>query len=276
MSKLLFAVLVAAGATCASAQATTIVVTPQDMAAPALNSWYLANLRDTSTGYATASSAAITNANARSGNGSVAMTLGDGAGKADFVYSWGFVEGRTLGNLDVLGYDWYRSAGGSAPAHLQPALRLRYDADGDAATRDDQGYLIWEQVYNGGGLVNQQWTSSDILAGNFWMRQLSPGHTVENYNTSLAEWIAGPRPGAPADALGANSAILGLEFGIGSGWNGSFSGYVDNVRFGFGGAPATTFNFETAAASQVPEPGSLALLGLGLAGAFFAGRRKRA
>ncbi len=86
----------------------------------------------------------------------------------------------------------------------------------------------------------------------------------------------GPRPGAPADVLSTRTAILGIEFGIGSGWgSGTFSGFVDNVSIGFGNN-ATTFNFETVAANVVPEPGSFALMGLGIFAALGARKRKRA
>jgi len=253
------ATVAAAGA----AQATTIVVTPSDVGPPGLNTWYLGNYRDVSTGYTSTTSAAIGTANPRSGNGSVQMSLTDASGKADYVYTWGFVGGRTLGNLDALSYDWYRSSGSTSAAHFQPAMRLYYDADGNSATLDDQGYLIWEQVYNG-ATASDQWVSSDILGGYFWQRQFSPGVTIEDYDTTLAAWIAGEQP-AGADRLSANTAILGIEFGIGSGWNGSFSGAVDNVTFGFSGQ-STTFNFEAAASSEVPEPATLTLFGLGLLG----------
>lgn len=266
MTTLLRAILIAAAATGASAHATTITVTPDDLG-PGLNTWNVANVREHS-------SAAISGTQARSGNGSVEMSLVNGNGKADYVYSWGYVDGRTLGNLNALSYDWLRSSGGSAAAHLQPALRLSYDADGNPGTSFDRGYLVWEQVYNGGGLVEDRWTTSDILGGNFWMRQFSPGNTVERYDVSLAEWIDGPRPGAPADLLGVNTAILGIEFGIGSGWNGSFAGYVDKVTVGFKGQGATTWNFETRR-SDVPEPGSFALLGLGLAAVAVVARKRK-
>jgi len=146
MKTLLYAALLAAAATGTGAHAATIVVTPDDMG-PGLNHWNVTNVRANS-------SAAITDTNARNGNGSVEMSLADGVGKADFAYTWGYVAGRTLGNLSALSYDWYRASGGTAAAHLQPALRLVYDADGNIETQDDTGYLIWEQVYNGGGLVD--------------------------------------------------------------------------------------------------------------------------
>lgn len=267
MTTCLRAILIAAATFgAASAHATTIKVIPKDLGTPA--GWNAVNMLE-------GGSAAITNTNARSGNGSVEMTSQGDRGKADFAFKWGYVEGRTLGQLDALSYDWFRSSGGSAVAHLQPALRLWYDADGSAATTIDRGYLVWEQVYNGGGLVEEQWTTSDILTGNFWMRQHSPGKTIERYNVSLATWMTGARPGTPADELGAGTAILGIEFGIGSGWGGSFAGFVDNVRFGFKGEGVTTYNFETAA-SEVPVPGSLALLGLGCVAVAAARRRKRA
>lgn len=277
MNKFQYAGLVLAViASAVQAQAATVVVTPADLNQGGLNQWNRANFRDTSTGYTSSTFAGITAANPRNGNGSMEMSLTDGSGKADYSYGWGFVSGRTLGNLTALSYDWYRSGTSTVASHLQPAMRLYYDADGDAATTADQGYLIWEQIYNGAGTVNDSWVSSDILAGNFWMRQFSPGNTVENFDTNLLEWINGAHPTALADQLSARTALLGIEFGIGSGWNGSFRGSVDNVTFGFGGVEATNFNFENATAGEVPEPASLALIGLGLLGFAAARRRKSA
>jgi hypothetical protein len=268
MNHAVFASLALAIAYASNAGAAVITVTPAGIsAAPVLNSWYITNVRGTGNGYTSVTAADINTAAPRSGNGSVQLALTDGSGKADFAYYWGFAAGRTLGTLDALSYDWYRAVGGSAPSHLQPAIRLAYDSDGDSNTTSDRGYLVWEQVYNGGGMVTGQWNSSNVLSGNFWQRQTSPGNTVEDYGTTLAEWMAGPRPGFPADQLSATSAITGIEFGIGSGWNGSFSGFVDNVGFGFNN-DKTVFNFETVGAAEVPEPASAllfagALIGIG-------------
>lgn len=275
--RLLGGLALAAIAFANQANASVVTVTPSDMSAtPTTNAWYVTNLRTLGAGgtppWTSITTGAITSTNPRSGDGSVEMTLTDGSGKVDFAYSWGFVGGRSLGNLSALSYDWYRSSTSTAASHLQPAMRLAYDTDGNAGTTDDRGYLVWEQTYNGGGMVVDAWNSSDIINGNFWQRQSSPGFTVENFDTTLQEWINGPRP-ANADQLSANTAILGIEFGIGSGWNGTFAGFVDNVTFGFSGA-STTFNFEPQATSDVPEPASALLLALGVVGLAAARRRK--
>jgi hypothetical protein len=83
--------------------------------------------------------------------------------------------------------------------------------------------------------------------------------------------MGGAHPSAVADSLSANSAILGIESGIGSGRSGAFRGNVDNVTVGFG-RDSTTFNVE-AHAADVPEPARLALVGLGLLGVCLRRRR---
>lgn len=269
------AAAVIAASAAASSQAAIVVVTPTDVATtPVLNQWYRTNFRDVSTGFSSTTSAAITTTQPRSGNGSVQMSLTDSSGKVDYAYTWGYVAGNTLGNLTTIGYDWYRDGSSSNPTAQQPALRLLFDADGNAATTNDLGYLIWEQVYNGAPTALDTWVSSDALTGNFWQRRFTPGTTIEQYNVTLANWISGALF-AGSLQLSAQTAILGIEFGIGSGWDGNFIGFIDNVRYGFGTAPATTFNFELASTGTVSAPGSLLLSGLTLLGLGLARRRAR-
>lgn len=274
MKTLLRSSLVAALLAAGTAQAAEVTVTSIGNSA-VQNQWYRTNYRDTSTGVQANTVAAITATNQRSGNGSIEMStgptaLGNGLGKADFAMYWGYDTSRTLGSLSSLGFDWFRGAD-TAAAHFAPALRLAFDADG-VAGGNDRGYLIWELVYQGNGIAaapRDGWISSNLLGGaEFYQRT---NREIPGYDITLGEWAGGETP-AGGLTLGANTAILGIEFGIGSGWSGTFNGFVDNVRFGFGGN-STTYNFEVGAAA-VPEPASLALLGLGALG-FAAGRRRK-
>lgn len=277
MKRANYLVLTAALLATSQLMAAEITVLPSDLNGGGLNQWNLSNFRGTSNGYTSVTTAGITAANPRSGNGSMQMSLTNSSGKADYAYTWGYLTDRTLGSLTSLSYDWYRSSQSTA-AGFMPAFRLYYDADGSAATTADQGYLVFEQIYNPNvaSVLNDQWVSSDLMNANFWQRQFSPGVTIEAYNISLSNWANGTGQPTKADQLNANTAVLGIEFGIGSGWSGSFNGFVDNVSFGFNGA-TTSFNFETAAADgNVPEPGSFALLGLGLVGLQLARRRRKA
>lgn len=60
---------------------------------------------------------------------------------------------------------------------------------------------------------------------------------------------------------------------MGSSAGAGYRSFADNIAIGLNGA-TTTYNVELAAA-DVPEPGSLALIGLGLIGAAVARRKQR-
>lgn len=104
-----------------AAQAATVTVTSVSNA-PTINSWYLTNYRGLSNGYTSDTFAGITNANPRSGNGSVEMSSTDASGKADYAYTWGFVNNRTLGNVNSVGLDWFRAPGTSAEHLRRPCV----------------------------------------------------------------------------------------------------------------------------------------------------------
>lgn len=224
--------------------------------------------------------AEISNTNARSGNGSVEMSLTDGSGKADFEYIWGYQPSRNLGSLNSLSMDWYRSSTSTNPSAQAPALRLYYDADGDAATTGDIGLLVWEYIYQGSGNpMTDTWVSSETVSDNFWMRTFAPGVTIDIYGNTLNDWAtASPFTdggGDVSDTLTSQSALLGVNFGIGSGWNGAFEGFVDNIGFTFDGEEAMSFNFEASSSvTSIPEPSALILLGLGLVGIRLARRNR--
>lgn len=200
----------------------------------------------------------------RSGNGSVSFTAPSGA-KADIEYLPGAVKVGDLyastgslglfSTLQSMSYDWYRDSASTANGNQHPSLRVLLDKDGNIATTNDRGGLVFERVYNGGGYPVDQWVN-DIISANTFVWGFSAFTNDPNggypYDSTLADW----------QAAFPSAAIIGFSSGVGSGW-GPFSGAVDNISWTIGGLTTTT-NFELSA--DVPEPASLGLLAIGLAG----------
>lgn len=153
------------------------------------------------------------------------------------------------------------------------------------ATSNDRGYLIYEPVYNGTPVIpTNSWVTENITtSSNLWLRQFSPGQSLEVFNITLGQWQAGGVNTSANPAItiapGPNSLVYGISTGTGSGWNGSYAMGVDNVKIGFGPAglaDPTVYNFELAqVANPVPAPPAalLGLLGVGSVGAIRRFRR---
>ncbi|MEW5683459.1 MAG: PEPxxWA-CTERM sorting domain-containing protein [Pseudomonadota bacterium] len=247
----------------AATAAHAAVVTPTD-----LQGWTAVNVLGAGT-------VAITDTYKPAGHtGSLEFSTGGGSSKADFRHA---VNG-TLGDLltGSLSFDYLVDSDSTVAKHLAPAFRLAYTDDATGKS----GYLIWEDVYNGGAsgvpVDYDTWVSNNILGGNFWMRAFgSPSVTIEKYSVTLADWANGTSFSNPnSHVLSANTRITAVEVGVGSGWSGSFKGAVDNVNVSFGrSGTGVSANFEV---GVVPEPATwgLMIVGFGAAGAVLRRRRE--
>lgn len=220
----------------------------------------------------------------RNGNGSVYFSSPSGTGKADIEYFADPVNAGgnfapnplnpssllgTLGQLTALSYEWYRDSGSTVVWYVHPTLRLgivRLNPDNSV----NVGYLVFERIYNGfsGAAPTDTWVFDDIIASNYKLWATAslgfgdPNANINNVLKTISEWVDA------ANAVGAQLFVVSVNAGIGSGWNGQFTGAVDNITFGFNGN-SNTYNFEV-----VPEPASLITIGAGLASLLGLRRRR--
>jgi hypothetical protein len=222
----------------------------------------------------------------RNGTGSAYLETQFGPGgassKADIEYLAGgvnfngnYVASGTLGlfsAFSAMSYEWYRDSTSTNSSAQHPALRVLLDRDGNLVTTGDRGGLVYEGSYNGAPVAPvDTWTAGSVgAATKLWNFGLGLGFEFDidgdgsPYDT-LAEW--------QASQLMSNAVILGFSAGVGSGW-GPFMGAVDNIGWTIDGQSGS-YNFEVPRDQGVPEPASMALVGIGLLALARTRRRSR-
>lgn len=239
------------------------------------HNWYFNNVRGSGSG-------GITKKYMGLGNGSIEFRAPTNSSKADVELLAGAINnfgnfaatqslGR-LGEITQLTYHWRRDSSSTAAGHFHPVIRLLIDADGNLATTNDRGGLVFERVYNGGGVVNNTWVAENLFAyqggngPNLWSFGAGMSTAFGGYNRNLAAW----RNGFSGSTISSNSAVIGISIGVGSGWNGFYGG-ADNVTIAFNGV-SQSWRFES-----VPEPSAgLAIMILAGSAAALHRRRTRA
>ncbi|GIK98810.1 MAG: hypothetical protein BroJett029_30190 [Alphaproteobacteria bacterium] len=220
---------------------------------------------------ATRNGGSTTISNAPGGDGALRLSTPNGSGKATAVY-YGSSPLGTLGNLSTVKYGYYRDSSSTNAANQAPSIRL-YVQDPSGRT----GTLVYEPVYNGVTTVPEDsWQSVNATGGKWWLFE---NGVFENFGLTLSDWRSTNTftgPGGPKSGFGENALILGIDVGIGSGWDGFSLAFVDNVELWFtvdDKPTSVSWNF-VAGQTEVPEPATLALMGAGLAG-FWMVRRRR-
>ena len=206
------------------------------------------------------------------GTGSAQLSVSDpNSGEVLFNYNSAYT-GLALSSITALSYSTYVNTNGDPD--LAPALD--FNVDPNASTTAYDGRLVFEPYYTAGSSTSpivqnqwQTWNAFSATAGGWWFSKSSVFANCTQANPCTWAQVIAFYPD-----LVTNVNFGGLGFKVGGGWPDAVTANVDNFTLGIG-QTTTTFDFDPAA-TAVPEPGTLAIVAVGLLGVFGIGRRRRA
>jgi hypothetical protein len=108
-----------------------------------------------------------------------------------------------------------------------------------------------------------------LIGENFWQRANGVNHDFGDNFRTLPVWAAGFTPVGTGATLSPTTPIYGVQVSFGSGIVGDFTGYVDGLTVGFGGADPTVYT------ASIPEPATLGMAGVALVTGLAMRRRYR-
>lgn len=169
-----------------------------------------------------------------------------------------------LTDLHDLLVAWYRDSSSTAAPWLGTAVRV-YVYDPDLGVNGSSSIMVWEPVYNGyasnpsRAVPVDQWVHSRLDDEVFWRQPLYlDGQRVPRAFCSLNPSECHRYIPLSAWGFGPNAVIFGFNLAVGSGWLGSYHGYVDYLSLELTQGRTWIWDFEPgASAAQVcpaPEP----------------------